>query len=187
MQEEKDHIQQDRSPSEDHPNDKVERPEQQEDSTPDSGDADEAGKNGSVSDDNIQDRLPEAGERRSGCLAGCLIPMVVIIAVLLLLFTLGYSRRTAIQKMLMTRIVTNTEAHVLDQLPEDMDAKEVETTFERLKAAIREDRVEKEVLTDAIAEYQRATRNELSDRENRQILARLMKALSAAMGQEPQP
>ena len=119
--------------------------------------------------------------QKRGCLWGCLIPLATIVAVVLVIITIGYSRRDVIHAVLLKRIVVNTQNHVLSKLPQDMDDKAIETAFEEVKTALKENRLDKEALTEAIEEYHGVMRNKPPEDQERQEIDKLMTALKAAV------
>ena len=118
---------------------------------------------------------------RRGCLTGCLTPIAVILVVLLVAFTIGYSKRDALRVGLLNRIIANTQNHVLDKLPADMDGKAVEATFEKVRNALEEGMMDEEALSEAIREYQDAMRKMPPLAEERLEIDKLMATLSAAI------
>jgi hypothetical protein len=120
-------------------------------------------------------------EQRSGCLRGCLTPILIILAIVAILFIIGYSRRDSIRPYLIKRILNNTQNQVISMLPEDMDEKAVEATFERVKNALREKQLDEEMLIEAIREYQDALPENLPSEERKQEINKLIEGLDEAI------
>jgi len=119
--------------------------------------------------------------QRRGCLRGCLTPIAAIFVVVMIIVMAVYAKRSAISGWLRERILANTQNHVLSDLPEGMDEKEMEATFEKVKSALREGRIDEEVLDEAIAEYQDAVRKRPPPDEKKRAISRLTEGLNAAI------
>ena len=118
---------------------------------------------------------------RRGCLLGCATPLAVIFAIILIAIMIGYAKRNVLREQLLKRIVANTQNHVLSELPEDIDEKEVKAVFGKVENAMKEGRIDEEALTEAISQYQDATRRRLSLQERKQAINRLMEGLESAI------
>ena len=94
---------------------------------------------------------------------------------------IGYAKRNVLREQLLKRIVANTQNHVLSELPEDIDEKEVKAVFGKVENAMKEGRIDEEALTEAISQYQDATRRRLSLQERKQAINRLMEGLESAI------
>ena len=116
-----------------------------------------------------------------GCLRGCLTPIVVVFAIVLVAVMIGYSRRSALRSGLLKRIIANTQEHALSELPDGMDEKTIEATFEKVKTALKEGRIDEEALTEAIEEYQDATQKRLPLEQRKQEIDKLMAGLNGAI------
>lgn len=119
--------------------------------------------------------------QRRGCLRGCLTPIVAILAIVLIVVMIVHAKRNAISGWLRLRIIANTQNDVLSDLPEDMDVKKIETTFEKVRTALEEGTIDVEVLDEAIKEYQDAMRKRPPLEERKQEINRLMESLNAAI------
>jgi hypothetical protein len=119
--------------------------------------------------------------QRRGCLRGCLTPIAAIFVVVMIIVMAVYAKRGAISGWLRQRIVANTQNHVLSDLPEGMDEREIEATFEKVKAALKEGMIDVEILDEAIAEYQDAVRKRPPPDEKKLEISRLTEGLNAAM------
>ncbi len=117
--------------------------------------------------------------RRDGCLQGCLIPIAVIIVILLVAVVVIYSKYDALRESLLMRIISNTQTHALSQLPEE-DRNPVKDTFERVKTALKEKRIDEEALTEAIEEYQDSISQSQPLEQKRQIINKLLRDLDSA-------
>ena len=100
---------------------------------------------------------------------------------MLVIVVIGYSKRDAIQRGLLKRIVANTQHNILRDPPADMDRNQIETDFEKVKLALKEGRVNEEALTEAIEEYQDAVREKPSIEQKKRAINELMTDLSAAI------
>ena len=118
--------------------------------------------------------------QRRGCLWGCLTPVAVILAVVLVLIVIGYAKRNVLRSVLITRIVTNTRDRVLDELPEE-DAERVKAEFEKVKAALKEGRIDEEALTVAIEEFHDSMRKRPSPEQKVQEINKLIEDMDAAI------
>lgn len=121
----------------------------------------------------------EKPTRRGGCLQGCLIPIAVIIVILLVAVVLIYLKYDALRAALLMRIISNTETHVLSQLPEE-ERNAIKDTFERVKTALKEKQIDEEVLTEAIEEYQDSISQSQPLEQKKQIINTLKEDLEAA-------
>jgi hypothetical protein len=134
-----------------------------------------------LAEEEIEEVLAEEEPiRRGGCLQGCLIPIAVIIVILLVAVVLIYLKYDALREALLMRIISNTQTHVLSQLPEDMDKNAIEAIFERAKAALKEKQIDEEALTEAIEEYQDSISQSQPLEQKRQIINKLLRDLDSA-------
>ena len=117
--------------------------------------------------------------RRGGCLQGCLIPIAVIIVILLVAVVVIYSKYDALRESLLVRIISNTQTHALSQLPEE-DRNSVKDTFERVKTALKEKRIDEDALTEAIEEYQDSISQSQPLEQKVQVINKLKEDLEAA-------
>lgn len=117
--------------------------------------------------------------RRGGCLQGCLIPIAVIIVILLVVVVVVYLKYDALREGLLMRIISNTQTHVLSQLPEE-EKNAIKDTFERVKIALKEKQIDEEALTEAIEEYQDSISQSQPLEQKKQIINTLKADLEAA-------
>lgn len=136
-------------------------------------------------EEDLGDGVPSLVEgeliQQRGCLRGCLTPMAAILAIVLVIVMIGYAKRNALREVLLKRIIANTQRHVLGQLPEDMDENEVEDIFEKVKAALKEDRIDEEALTEAIKKYQDAMQKRPPLEQKKREIGELMAGLNSAI------
>ncbi len=125
--------------------------------------------------------LEEEPSQRRGCLAGCIIPIAVVFAVVLVIAAIVYSKQDTIQQWLLKRIVANTQNDIINNLPADMDKNQIETDFEKVKLALKEVRVNEKALAEAIEEYQDAIGDRPSVEQKKRDINELMMDLSAAI------
>ena len=128
----------------------------------------------------VQDEIKEPTRRR-GCLRGCLMPVATILIILLIAVMVLYSKRDVMREILLMRIVSNTQTHVLSNLPEDMDSKEIESEFDKVKNALKAKKVDEGILTEAIQEYQNSATENQSLNQKRETINKLMEGLNAAI------
>jgi len=119
--------------------------------------------------------------RRSGCLWGCLMPIAAVVAVLMIVGIVVYSKRDTISSWLLVRILANTQNHVLSELPEDMDSEAIKADFEKVKSALKAKKMDEDALTKAIEEYQEATRHKLPQTKKKDAISKLMEGMNAAI------
>lgn len=117
-------------------------------------------------------------EQRRGCLTGCITPIAVIFVIILVIGVIGYSKLDAFRRILLKRIIANTQDHILSDLPLDIDENEIEATFEKLKLALKEDRVDTEALTKAIEEYHNVVKEKPPPARKKQAIDTLMESLT---------
>ena len=120
------------------------------------------------------DLMEGESSQRHGCVAGCLVPIIVAFAVVLVILMIGYSKRDSISQSLLKRIVANTQSDVLNDLPIDMDPAQTRAEFEELKLARGKGQVDEEALTEIMEDYWDAVRQKPSPQERKQAIIELM-------------
>ena len=163
-------MQEEKGPEENGPAGKVEEASVSEEKTDEAESAEEEIEEVSAEEEPI---------RKGGCLQGCLIPIAVIIVILLVGVVLIYLKYDALREALLMRIVSNTQNHVLSQLPEE-DRNALKDTFERVKTALKEKQIDEEALTEAIEEYQDSISQSQPLEQKKQIIDTLKEDLEAA-------
>jgi hypothetical protein len=117
-----------------------------------------------------------------GCLKGCLIPILGVIIVIIAIGMIIHLKRGTIHEWLIIRIVSNTQEKVLNQLPKEIDKKAIEFTFDNVKSAIRNGKINEQDMETAIKEYLGATEGTISPEfkkaEIEKLILRLNKAIS---------
>ena len=116
-------------------------------------DEEEAGESESAEEIEEESVIEEAPPRRHGCLRGCVTPILAILVIILIAVMIVQSRRDTLREILLVRIVSNIQNQVLPVLPEDTDEEAMRAKFEEVKAAVKENRIDEEALTEAIEEY----------------------------------
>lgn len=111
----------------------------------------------------IEDKAPPS---RKGCVIGCLIPVFLIIAGLVIAIILGYSRQESILKS----VIDNT----YNNLPEDMREPQNASTFEEVKTALESERIDTEILIEIMEEYQDSIRGNPPELEKKQAAEKLI-------------
>ena len=123
------------------------------------------------------DLIEEEPPQRHGCVAGCLVPIVVAFAIVLVIIIIGYSKRDALSQGLLKRIVGNTQNDVLNDLPIDMNPDQIKAEFEGLELARKQGRVDEEALTEIIEDYWDAVRKRPSPQQRKQAIIKLRTSL----------
>ncbi|MBD3184900.1 hypothetical protein GF312_21635 [Candidatus Poribacteria bacterium] len=136
-------------------------------------------------EENEEEVEEESGEvvtsSRRGCVWGCLAPIAIFLAVIMILGIFGYSRRDSISSALVKRIVNNTQVHVLSQLPEESDSQEVENTFERVRSALKEDKIDQKLLVESIEKYHDIMQSDANQSEKNKAIEDLMDSLNLSI------
>ena len=120
------------------------------------------------------DLMEEEPPQRHGCVAGCLVPIIVASAIVLVILAIGHSKRDSISQGLLKRIVNNTQSDVLNDLPINMEQGQVKAEFEELKSARKQGRVDDEALTEIIEGYWDTVRKKPSPQQRKQAITKLM-------------
>ncbi len=128
-------------------------------------------------DDLVEEELPQ----RHGCVAGCLVPIAVASAIVLVIIMIGYSKRDSISHGLLKRIVDNTQSNVLNDLPIDMNPEQVRAEFEKLKLAQKEGRIDEVTLTEIIEDYWDIVRKRPSPQQKKRAIIKLRTSLKEAI------
>jgi hypothetical protein len=117
-----------------------------------------------------------------GCLKGCLIPIIGVFVIIIAIGMLIYSKSDRIHEWLILRIVSNTQEKVFTQPPDGIDKKTIELTFDNVKSAFRNGKIDEQEMENAIKEYLGATADTtLPERKKAEIdklILRLNKAIS---------
>jgi hypothetical protein len=117
-----------------------------------------------------------------GCLKGCLIPIIGVFVIIIAIGMLIYSKSDRIHEWLILRIVSNTQEKVFTQPPDGIDKKTIELTFDNVKSAFRNGKIDEQEMENAIKEYLGATAGTtLPERKKAEIdklILRLNKAIS---------
>lgn len=121
---------------------------------------------------------------RRGCLKGCFMPILVIFIILTIIGLLANSRREVIRYWIIQRVINNTEKHVLNDLPKNMDKKTVSDLFESVKDAYKEGKIDEEAMENAIKDYIENTKNMSSPEMKKDEIEKLMNKLRLAMKSE---
>ncbi len=92
-----------------------------------------------------------------GCLKGCLIPILAVIIIIIAIAMFIHSKSDIIQDWLIVRIISNTQKKILTDLPEDIDKKTIELTFDKVRSAVKDKKIDEQEVKIAIKEYLQAT------------------------------
>lgn len=125
--------------------------------------------------------VDEKPSRRYGCIQGCLIPLALIFTIVLIIIVGVYVERNSISDFLLKRIISNTENHVLVELPEDISKDEVTAIFETVRNALGEDQIDEEALRKAMEEYHEVMKKEPEPEAKKQEIIKLISGLNAAI------
>ena len=143
-----------------------------------------------VEDDDSTEALEEEDEEepteelapRRGCFWGCLLPIIIVLAVCVTVILIVQMRwGDSISKRMRQRIIANTQTNVLGDLPEGMnddEINEIKASFEKVKAALDKGTINVEILDETIKEYQDAKRDRLA--QKKQAIENLMAGFDAA-------
>lgn len=119
-----------------------------------------------------------------GCLKGCLIPIFGIVIIIIAIAMIIHSKSGTINEWLIVRIVSNTQEKILTDLPEGIDKKAVELTFDNVRSAIKNNRIDEQEVKTAIKEYLQATKGlvtpERKKIEIERLILRLNKSVSGS-------
>lgn len=111
---------------------------------------------------------------KRGCLKGCLTPIIVVFVVMLALGYGIHTKRNTIREWFMLRIISNTQENVLANLPKGIDKKAIEDTFEKVKTAFKENRINEQAMKQAIKYYLEAAKNSSSEELKKAEIDKLM-------------
>lgn len=117
---------------------------------------------------------------RRGCLRGCLIPIAAILVICLAAVVIVHAKwGNVISAWVRQRIIVNTQNQVRSGLTDDKDREEIDAAFEKVKAALKEGKIDEEILDETIRQYQDATRGKLPPEG--QVIDALKDGLNAAI------
>lgn len=126
-------------------------------------------------------QVEEKPPQRRGCLVGCITPIAVALAIVLVIVTIVYSKRDALSHGLLKRIINNTQNNVLRA--QGINEKQVTATFEEVKLALKERRIDKEALAEAIEEYWDAVGKRPPSEQAEEEITKLMESLGKLIKQ----
>lgn len=132
------------------------------------------------SDDSESLVSKELIEKR-GCLKGCLLPIIIFSLIILSLGMIIHAKRGFIYEWLIIRIVSNTQELAISNSPQDADKKQIETTFDKTKKAVKEDLINEQLMNQAIKEYIDKIKKKPSNDVKKAELEKLIKALNEAI------
>jgi hypothetical protein len=113
-----------------------------------------------------------------GCLKGCLIPILGVFVIIIAIGMVIYSKSDRIHEWLILRIVSNTQEKVLTQPPDGIDKKTIELTFDNVKSAFRNGKIDEQDMENAIKEYLKATEGLTSPERKKAEIDKLILRLS---------
>lgn len=142
----------------------------------------------SLEEDQESEPAEEEQPERRGCVSGCLIPVAAVIVIALVIGAIGYQKRDALSHYLLKGVVANTQDDVLYQndtlsAPIDMSQDEIKALFKKVKLALKEGRIDAEVLREVIEEYWDVAGKRPSPRQRREGIEKFMANLSAMLTQ----
>lgn len=116
-----------------------------------------------------------------GCLRGCLIPIIAIIIIIIAIAMLIQSKSDKIHDWLIVRIISNTQKKILNEPLEGIDKKTVELTFDKVRSAIKENKIDEQEIKDAIKEYLQATEGTITPEHKKTEIDKLIKRLNKSL------
>ncbi|MGB9595186.1 MAG: hypothetical protein ACPL7B_02795 [Candidatus Poribacteria bacterium] len=116
-----------------------------------------------------------------GCLRGCLIPIIAIIIIITAIVMLIQSKSDAIHDWLIVRIISNTQKKILNDLPEGIDKKTIELTFDKLRSAIKNNKIDEQEIKNAIKEFLQAIEGPTTPENKKIEIDRLIKRLNKSL------
>jgi uncharacterized membrane protein YheB (UPF0754 family) len=81
----------------------------------------------------------------------------------------------------MLRIISNTQENVLNNLPKEIDKKTIEDTFEKVKTAFKENKIDEQGMKQAIKEYLEAVKGLSSENLKKEEIDKLMIRLNEVL------
>lgn len=118
---------------------------------------------------------------KQGCLKGCLLPIIIIFVVMLSLGVGIHSKRNAIQEWFMLKIISNTQENVVTNLPKEIDKKAIEDTFDKVKTAFKDGKINEQAMKKAINDYLDAVKGLPSAELKKSEIDKLMTELNNAI------
>ena len=115
---------------------------------------------------------------KHGCLKGCLTPILVVFVVMLALGFGIHAKRNTIREWFMMRIISNTQKNVFTNLPKEVDKKMIEDTFEKVKTAFKENKIDEQAMKLAIKDYLDAVKGLPSEELKKTEIDKLMTRLN---------
>ena len=80
--------------------------------------------------------------------------------------------------MVYAGIISNTQENVLNNLPKEIDKKTIEDTFEKVKTAFKENKIDEQGMKQAIKEYLEAVKGLPSENLKKEEIDKLMTRLN---------
>jgi len=118
---------------------------------------------------------------KRGCLRACLTPIIAILLVILVVGMIIHAKRNVLNEWLIQRIVSNTQNQVLRDLPKGMDKKAIEASFEKVKIALEEGKIDEQALKEAIGRFLSAMQETPAPEQMKVEIDRLMADMDAAI------
>jgi hypothetical protein len=118
---------------------------------------------------------------KRGCLKGCLMPIIIIFVVMLALGVGIHAKRNTIQEWFMLKIISNTQENVTTNLPKEIDKKAIEDTFDKVKTAFKDGKINEQIMKQAINDYLDAVKGLPSAELKKSEIDKLMIGLNNAI------
>ena len=118
---------------------------------------------------------------KRGCLKGCLTPIIIIFVVMLALGVGIHAKRNTIREWFILKIISNTQENVMTNLPKEIDKKAIEDTFDKVKTAFKDGKIDEQAMKQAINDYLDAVKGLPSAELKKSEIEKLMTELNNAI------
>ena len=118
---------------------------------------------------------------KRGCLKGCLMPIIIFFVVMLALGVGIHAKRNTLREWFMLKVISNTQESVLINLPKEIDKKAIEDTFDKVKTAFKENRIDEQVMKQMINNYFESVKGLPSAELKKSEIDKLMTGLNSAI------
>jgi len=118
---------------------------------------------------------------KRGCLKGCLTPIIFVFVLALALGVGIHAKRNTLREWFMLKVISNTQESVLINLPKEIDKKAIEDTFDKVKTAFKENRIDEQVMKQMINNYFESVKGLPSAELKKSEIDKLMTGLNSAI------
>ncbi|MDQ1329349.1 MAG: hypothetical protein QG641_2638 [Candidatus Poribacteria bacterium] len=118
---------------------------------------------------------------KRGCLKGCLMPIIIFFVVMLALGVGIHAKRNTIREWFILKIISNTQENVMTNLPKEIDKKAIEDTFDKVKTAFKNGKIDEQTMKQAINDYLEAVKGLPSAELKKSEIEKLMTELNNAI------